>query len=89
MRLNDEKKSLVKIGDFIVFTNNETGEQIKCEVMAIYHYQNFEELYKNHCKTRLGYRENEVADPKDMLKYYSQERIDKYGVLGFQIRIVL
>ena len=88
MRLNDEKKSLIQIGDFIVFTNRENNEQIKCEVTNIFHYKNFDELYKNHSKTLLGYEENEVANPDDMLIYYSRERIEKYGVLGIEIKLI-
>ena len=88
MRLNDEKKSLIQIGDFIVFTNRENNEQIKCKVINIFHYRNFEELYKNHSKTLLGYEENEIANPDDMLIYYSKERIEKYGVLGIEIKLI-
>ncbi len=53
----------------------------------LYRYSNFEELYLNHDKKSIGYKENEEADLKDMLKYYSQENIDKYGVLGIEIKI--
>ena len=41
MRLNDEKRSLIKIGDFIEFENKDTHEKITCEVINIYKYSSF------------------------------------------------
>ena len=45
MRLNDEKRSLIKINDKIEFTNNKTNETMLCKVINIFCYSNFEELY--------------------------------------------
>ncbi len=85
MRLNDEKRANIKVGDTIIFTNIDDGEQLKCLVINLYRYHNFEELYDNHHKTSLGYLENETANPSDMLKYYSKEKIEKYGVIGIEV----
>lgn len=85
MRLNDEKRSLIKEGDIIVFSNIKTQEEIECKVIKIYQYPDFEELYQHHSKLSIGYKENENADPKDMLHYYSTDNIKKYGVLGIEI----
>ena len=85
MRLNDEKRSKIEIGDEIEFTNTETNEVLICEVIKNYKYINFEELYQNHNKISIGYREDEIANPNDMLMYYSKDNIDKYGVLGIEI----
>ncbi len=87
MRLNDEKRSKIEIGDEIEFTNTETYEVLICEVIKIYKYNSFEELYKNHNKISIGYREDEIANPNDMLMYYSKDNIDKYGVLGIEITL--
>ena len=38
MRLNDEKRSKIEIGDEIEFTNTETNEELICEVIKIYKY---------------------------------------------------
>lgn len=82
MRLNDENKSKIKVGDILEFSQTQTGEKIGCLVTNIYHYSSFEELYLHFPKSSLGYLEDEDANPNDMLQYYSKERIDKYGVLG-------
>lgn len=88
MRLNDEKRSLIKINDIIEFTNTETKEIMSCIVLKLHHYKTFDELYKNHSKLSIGYKEDEIAKPEDMLAYYSTEEINKYGVLGIEIRVI-
>ena len=40
----------------------------------------------NHNKISIGYTENEIANPDDMLMYYSKEDIEKYGVLGIELK---
>lgn len=85
MRLNDEKRSKIKRGDEIEFTNVKTNELLICKVTNLFKYKNFEELYNNHNKTSIGYKENEIANPNDMLMYYSKEDIEKYGVLGIEL----
>lgn len=87
-RLNDEKRSKVKINDIIEFTDINTKEVLRCLVINLYHYKTFEELYKNHDKISIGYKENEEANPNDMLKYYTQDEIDKYGVVGIEVKVL-
>ena len=86
MRLNDEKRKNIKKGDKIEFTNTINNSVFYVEVVEVYKYPTFEELYKNHNKIDLGYKENETAAPEDMLLYYSKEDIKKYGVLAISIK---
>ena len=86
LRLNDEKRQLLKIKDLIEFTNRETLEQMIVLIENLHHYSSFEELYKNFDKVSMGYTEDEIADPKDMEEYYSKEDQEKYGVLGIEIK---
>ena len=88
MRLNDEKRSKIKVGDIIEFTNTSTLEKLKVKVDKIYKYDNFEQLYSNHNKISIGYKSEEIADPEDMLMYYTKEEIEKYGVLGIKVMII-
>ena len=88
MRLNDEKRSKIKVGDIIEFTNTTTLEILKVKVEKIYKYNDFEQLYKKHNKISIGYQEDEVADPNDMLMYYKKEKILKYGVLAIQVIVI-
>ena len=88
MRLFDEKRQKIKVGDSIEFSNEETGQIINTEVVAVTPYQNFTELYNNYDKERLGYESNEEADSSDMSKYYSVPEINKYGVVAIQIKLI-
>lgn len=88
MRLFDEKRALIKVGDSIEFTDLETGEKLVCTVANLHRYASFEELYAHHEKTSIGYAEDERAAPSDMLVYYPREKIEKYGVVGIEIRLL-
>lgn len=87
MRLNDEKRQKINIDDDIEFTNIKTSEKLICKVLNLYKYKNFEELYKNHDKMSIGYDKDEVSNSNDMKKYYAEDKINKYGVLGIKIKL--
>ena len=38
-------------------------------------------------KESLGYNKDDIANSKDMEKYYSIEEQNKYGVLGIEIKL--
>lgn len=86
MRLYDEKRRTIKTNDTIEFINRETSEVINTQVTNLYLFKNFNELYKNFDKSKLGYEINEIANPEDMNKYYSKEEQQKYGVVGIEIK---
>ena len=88
MRLNDERRKNIKIGDVIMFTNNQSGEVLIAEVINLFHFKNFEELYAHFDKKELGYLDDEIAKPSDMEIYYSKEKIEQYGVLGIEIQLI-
>jgi len=86
LRLNDEKRKLLTVRDYIEFTNRVTNEKLLVEVIDLFKYNSFEELYKHFNKIEMGYSINEEANPKDMENYYSKEEQEKYGVLGIKIK---
>lgn len=88
LRLNDEKRQLLKENDLIEFTNRETLEDIIVEIEGLYKYPNFEELYKHFDKISMGYDKDDVANPEDMEQYYSKDKQNKYGVVGIKVKIV-
>lgn len=88
LRLNDEKRKKINIGDLIEFTNRDTKETILVKVTDIFRYKNFEELYKHFDKIAMGYEEDEICDYHDMEKYYSKEKQSTYGVLAIEIKAI-
>ena len=45
LRLYDEKRQLVNIGDEIVFTNTVTGETLQTKVLKLHRFDSFVDLY--------------------------------------------
>ena len=88
MRLNDERRKELRVGDVIEFTNRVTLEKLEVSVENIYYFDTFEELYKYFDKISLGYKEDEIPNPKDMDIYYSKEQQEKYGVIAIKITVV-
>lgn len=91
LRLYDEKRQLINIGDTIVFsdTQNESNV-IYTRVFNIHRFDSFAELYKALPLEKCGYAENEIhtAKPEDMEAYYSKEMQEKYGVVGIDLRVI-
>ena len=88
MRLYDEKRRLLKVGDNILFINRSNHKELLTEVIKLHIYNSFKELYKDFDKVSLGYKENEEANPDDMNKYYSLEEQNKYGVVGIELKLI-
>ena len=86
LRLNDEKRQKIKIGDTIVFTHTETGENLRAVVLDIRKYPDFEAMYAVEDPVAMGYNEGETADPKDMSQYYKEDEIKRYGTLAIEIK---
>lgn len=91
LRLFDEKRSKVKAGDIIVFTNTDTGETISATVVKMHRFDTFEALYKSLPLLKCGYTSENInnASPADMNLYYSAEEQKKYGVVGIELCVNL
>ena len=89
LRLFDEKRQQIKVGDRIVFTNTESGETLWVTVVNLHRFDSFDELYKALPLLQCGYTLEDVdkAHPSDMEAYYSAEEQKQYGVLGIEISL--
>lgn len=87
LRLLDEKRRQLKVGDKIVFTSNATGETLTKKVAALHTFASFDELYRALPLLKCGYTPADIntASPTDMESYYSKEEQAKYGVLGIEL----
>jgi len=90
LRLFDEKRQKIRIGDKIIFTNTQSGETLPAEVVALHRFDTFSALYSSLPLLKCGYTEEDIAhaSPWDMDVYYSPEEQKKYGVLGIEIRVI-
>lgn len=92
LRLLDEKRKNIKIGDEIMFSlksENETivNDFIIVRVIALHKFKNFIELYSVLPLNKCGYTDIEVASPSDMDEYYSREKQLQYGVVGIEFEV--
>lgn len=88
LRLNDEKRQLVQVGDFIEFTLiDDITQKITTRVIELHHFDSFRELYAALPKGKMGYTENETPNPDHMDEYYPREKQEQYGVLGIELRL--
>lgn len=87
LRLNDEKRQQIQIGDFIEFSQLESNNKLTVRVTALHRFDSFTELYSSLPKEKLGYNTADTPDPSCMDSYYSREKQEKYGVLGIELRL--
>ena len=82
LRLFDEKRKKINVGDKIIFTEENSGEKISVTVKNLYVSGSFKDLYRCFDKSELGYAENEPAKSEDMDEYYSKREQKKYGAFA-------
>ena len=90
LRLWDEKRRQMQVGDRMVFTNTATGEELTAAILALHRFSTFEELYRALPLLSCGYTPENVdaAAPADMDAYYSPEKQRKYGVVGIELSLL-
>ena len=91
LRLYDEKRRLIKVGDEIEFTHSKDSTRtLRCRVTALHTFPSFAELYANLPLLKCGYTEDDIstASSDDMELYYTKEQQEKYGVVGIEIELI-
>ena len=87
-RLNDEKRKLIKKGDFIEFQKEPLlEEKIILEVDELLYYDNFKELFD---ELKIEYlADKSVSKEKlksDLEKFYTIEKQKEYGVVALKLK---
>ena len=90
VRLYDEKRRGIKVGDTIVFTlKNHEGEQIATEVTWLYTFPSFTELFSSELLDKAGFRGYSAKEAAEkMYDFYDQADEEKYGVLAIEIKVL-
>ena len=91
MRLNDEKRRRIAVGDVIRFEDrSDEGEVLFAEVVEKFVFPTFKELYSSLSPREIGYSDEEIprASPDDMLRYYTEEDQAKNGVVGIRMKVI-
>ena len=90
LRLYDEKRQRVKVGDTIVFAlDTNTDTTLEATVIKLHLFDSFESLYRSLPLGLCGYTEENIesAHHTDMDKYYSREEQSRFGVVGIEIKL--
>lgn len=86
LRLNDEKRQQIKIGDLIEFSNEK--DKFTAKVIGLLRYQDFKTLFNDF--------EIEILADKTITKeellnvlgeFYAPEKQEKFGVLGIRVEL--
>lgn len=90
LRLHDEKRRLIRVGDELLFTCTTDERQVLTRVTGLHPFADFAALYAALPLTECGYTPENVhrADPRDMEAYYSPEKQAQYGVLAIELERV-
>lgn len=89
LRLYDEKRRLLQVGDTIVFTqSNDPSRQVQVLIIGLHRFDDFCQLYAALPLERCGYTQQELSTAhwRDMEAYYSPAQQAKYGVLAIEIQ---
>lgn len=90
LRLFDEKRRRLDIGDKIIFEKLEdSGQKIAVVVKSLHRYATFEDLFMVIPLEKCGNASTDT--PREaaarMSRYYTEDQIQKYGVLGIGIAL--
>ena len=91
LRLYDEKRRLISVGDEIEFINTSMHEdRLLCEVLDVHLFASFKELYDALPLLKCGYTKENLKNASyiDMKDYYTSEEEAKYGVVGIELKIL-
>ncbi len=91
LRLYDDKRKLISVGDTIKFISTEdSNDTLRVTVTNLFVFTSFAELYKHLPLLKCGYNDDNInaASPDDMDIYYPKEKQNQYGVVGIEISLL-
>ena len=83
IRLNDEKRKKLKIGDIINITSRENNKNIYVKIINLEYFYSFKDCINNYDLKRLYNDKITSNEFLDLLyKFYTKEDESKYGVVA-------
>ena len=89
LRLNDEKRQKIKLGDKIRFLKEpELKEFFEVKVIGLLRYNSFQDMIKDYDISLLADKSMTKDELLNVLEeFYTKEKQEKYGVLGIRIEL--
>lgn len=90
LRLNDEKRRIIKVGDKIKFLKEPNlNESFIVNVIDILKYNSFIDLFNDYDISILSDKSMTKEELlRDLEMFYTKEKQEKYGVIGIRIELV-
>ena len=88
LRLFDEKRQRIRLGDTIEFTNPD-GERLAVRVVGLLRYGSFEDLFKDYDISILADGSMTKRELLDALNgFYPLEKQNEMGVVGIRVEVL-
>lgn len=89
LRLYDEKRSKIQLGDIIEFSKSER-DKLKAEVIGLLRYNSFKDLFEDFDISILADASMTKDELLDVLsEFYTPEKQAQYGVVGIRLKILI
>lgn len=88
LRLYDEKRSQIELGDIIEFSKSEE-DKLKAEVIGLLRYNSFKDLFEDFDISILAdasMTKNELLTA--LGEFYTPEKQTQYGVVGIRLKML-
>lgn len=88
LRLFDEKRQKIRLGDIIEFTNPD-GEKLLVKVVGLLRYESFEELFRDFDISMLADASMAKHELLEVLNgFYPLEKQNEMGVVGIRVEVL-
>lgn len=90
IRLNDEKRQIIDVGDVIVFKKEpELSETINTIVKDLIYFESFDEMASTLPLEKVGF-ENQPLDEVVAIyhQFYTKEDESKYGIVAIKVEVL-
>ena len=88
LRLYDEKRQQIKLGDGIEFSKSE-NEKFKTKVIGLLRYETFSDLFNDFDISVLADQSMTKQELLNVLQeFYTTEKQAQYGVLGIRLELL-
>lgn len=84
VRLNDEKRKLLKVDDIIEFENDD-GEVIPCKIIKLSYFKSFEDLFSSTAYVQRSGWTTKEESIQAMYTFYTPEQEKEFGVVAIGI----
>ena len=90
IRLNDEKRQLIDVGDILIFKKEpELKEELITEVKDLVYFATFDEMVKTLPIKKIGFENMDQEFVKNVYyQFYTKEAEQQYGVVAIKVKVL-